>query len=69
MVVTLLFNSTTNGGVWPPYFKELRIMNRIEKINKRDKLSFAEYSECYAGKKKQGKQKRGKTRYFEQVED
>lgn len=44
-------------------------MKHIEKMNKRGKLPFAEYNERYAGKKKQGKQKRGKTRYSEYVED
>lgn len=44
-------------------------MNKVEKMNKKNKLSYAEYTERFAGSKKRGKQKRGKTHYNEIVED
>lgn len=44
-------------------------MNKIEKMTKKNKLSYAEYNERYAGSKKRGKQKRGKTRFNESTED
>lgn len=44
-------------------------MNKVEKLNKKNKLSYAEYNERYTGVKKRGKPKRGKTRYNESTED
>ena len=42
-------------------------MNKIEKMSRKNKLSYAEYNERCAGVKKRGKQKRGKVRYNEEV--
>lgn len=44
-------------------------MNNFEKFTKKNKLSYAEYNERFAGKQKRGKQKRGKVRFNEQCED
>lgn len=44
-------------------------MNKVEKMNTKNKLSYAEYNDRYAGSKKRGKHKRGKTRYNESTED
>lgn len=44
-------------------------MNKIEKMSRKNKLSYAEYNERFAGSKKRGKQKRGKTHFHESTED
>lgn len=44
-------------------------MNKIEKISRKNKLSYAEYNERFSGSKKRGKQKRGKTHFNESAED
>lgn len=41
-------------------------MQHIERMNKRNKLSYHEYNERYAGAKKSNKRKRGKVRYSEE---
>lgn len=45
-------------------------MNKIEKMNTKNKLSYAEYTEHLSGSKKRGKHKRGgKARLQESTED
>lgn len=45
-------------------------MNKVEKMNTKNKLSYAEYNERFAGSKKRGKHKRGgKARLQESIED
>ena len=44
-------------------------MNKVEKMGSKKKLSYEEYNERYAGMKKRGKHKRGKTYSNESVED
>jgi len=41
-------------------------MNRVEKMSKKNKLSYHEYNERFGGSKKLNKQKRGKIRFAEE---
>lgn len=43
--------------------------SRVEKIAKKNKLSYREYEDRYTGNSKRNKQKRGKVRFNESAED